>query len=110
MRLKCMCACSPCEKLRPLLKPDPLAKKFPETISAAWSAEGMAMLWRTENEGMDFGAHNVSPVTIMNPWCLMSSTVGTQAKRIGNSFPEAHASDVPHLILINSGTNLLPAS
>ncbi len=45
----------------PMLQPDQLAKHFPTTLARAWSSKDMALLWRTENEGMDFAAHNVSP-------------------------------------------------
>ena len=50
--------CRPCEKLRPLLSADKAADQF-QTLTAAWSGETVALLQRTENEGMDFAAHNV---------------------------------------------------
>jgi len=52
--------CSPCGELYPLLKSDNLAKAFPLTLKYAWSRANLTMLWRTENEGMDFAAHNVT--------------------------------------------------
>lgn len=53
--------CRPCEKLRPLLTADPLLSRFSNVLSNAWSGRGLSLLWRLENEGMDFAAHNVSP-------------------------------------------------
>ena len=51
--------CAPCQALRPFLKEDPDYKRFPATLAGAWSVPGAALLQRTENEGMDFAAHNV---------------------------------------------------
>jgi hypothetical protein len=40
---------------------DALTEAFPLTLKDAWSSLNLTMLWRTENEGMDFAAHNVTP-------------------------------------------------
>ena len=55
--------CSPCQPLKPHLRPDAAAAKMPG-LRAGWSGEGLALLLRDQNEGMDFAAHNVRPVSI----------------------------------------------
>ena len=52
--------CSPCQPLKPHLRPDAAAAKMPG-LRAGWSGEGLALLLRDQNEGMDFAAHNVRP-------------------------------------------------
>ncbi|KAK9818280.1 hypothetical protein WJX72_010022 [[Myrmecia] bisecta] len=51
--------CSPCKVLLPAVKDDKLAAEMPQ-LTAAWSTEGLALLQRVQNEGMDFAAHNVT--------------------------------------------------
>lgn len=51
--------CSPCKALLPLVRDDEEASTLPQLIWGK-STDGLALLQRTENEGMDFAAHNVS--------------------------------------------------
>ena len=52
--------CSPCKQLLPsLVETHSGTRNFPE-ISQAWSVPGLTMLQRTQNEGMDFAAHNIT--------------------------------------------------
>ncbi|KAK9842595.1 hypothetical protein WJX81_008112 [Elliptochloris bilobata] len=51
--------CSPCQPMKPHLRPDAVASKMPG-LRGGWSGEGLALLLRKENEGMDFAAHNVT--------------------------------------------------
>ncbi len=53
-------ACAPCQALRPHLRTDAAAAQMPQ-LHSGWSGEGLALLMRSENEGMDFAAHNVRP-------------------------------------------------
>ena len=69
--------CRPCEKLRPLLSADKAADQF-QTLTAAWSGESVALLQRTENEGMDFAAHNVR--------CTAATLIYLQSCKIGKAF------------------------
>ena len=50
--------CRPCARLYPLLQeaPSPLLP----SLSAAYVGQGLAVLKRAENEGMDFAAHNIT--------------------------------------------------
>lgn len=50
--------CTPCKALLPLVRDDRDAATLPQ-ISWAKSTDGLALLQRTQNEGMDFAAHNV---------------------------------------------------
>ena len=52
--------CSPCQPLKPHLRPDAAAAQM-AGLRAGWSGEGLALLLRDQNEGMDFAAHNVRP-------------------------------------------------
>ncbi|PSC69296.1 hypothetical protein C2E20_7243 [Micractinium conductrix] len=49
--------CRPCSRLYPLLQEE--APLLP-SLSAVYEGEGVAVLKRTENEGMDFAAHNIT--------------------------------------------------
>ena len=60
--------CTPCSSLYPLVKEDPDAKKMPQLASGS-SRPGLAMLQRGVNEGMDFAAHNVSPLLNLHHIC-----------------------------------------
>ncbi len=53
-------ACTPCETLRTHLRLD-ASVQMPQ-LHSGWVGEGLALLTRRENVGMDFGAHNVRPV------------------------------------------------
>ncbi|KAL4854424.1 hypothetical protein ACK3TF_004779 [Chlorella vulgaris] len=49
--------CRPCSRLYPLLQEAP---PLLPTLSAVYAGEGVAVLKRAENEGMDFAAHNIT--------------------------------------------------
>lgn len=49
--------CRPCARLYPLLQEAP---PLLPSLSAAYAGEGLAVLKRAENEGMDFAAHNIT--------------------------------------------------
>ena len=67
--------CDPCTKLLPYLGKDNRYKNLPD-IKKAWSSADVALLERRENEGMDFAAHNVSPLPFDAP---ISSAKGSNA-------------------------------
>lgn len=50
--------CRPCARLYPLLSEAP-APSLP-SLDTEYTGRGLALLKRTENEGMDFAAHNVT--------------------------------------------------
>ena len=52
--------CTPCKSLSHAVVDDEAAAAVLPTTSAAWSGNGLLMLQRIENEGMDFAAHNVT--------------------------------------------------
>ena len=52
--------CTPCKALWPHLQPDAVASQMLQ-LRDGWSGEGLTVLQRSENEGMDFAAHNVCP-------------------------------------------------
>ena len=51
--------CRPCARLYPLLQEVPALLP---SLSAVYEGQGLAVLKRAENEGMDFAAHNI-PLT-----------------------------------------------
>ncbi|BDA51679.1 hypothetical protein COCOBI_19-2350 [Coccomyxa sp. Obi] len=51
-------ACTPCKALQPYLRQE--SRSRIQGVSEIWSTKGIVMLHRTENEGMDFAAHNVT--------------------------------------------------
>jgi len=53
-------ACTPCAGLARGLARLPVPPPLARTLTAAWGREGLTLLRRAENEGMDFGAHNAS--------------------------------------------------
>ena len=53
-------SCSPCGVLRSFLKKVHVPRLMQRSVSEAQSGEHITLLQRIENEGMDFGAHNVS--------------------------------------------------
>lgn len=83
--------CSPCQPLKPHLRADAAAAKMPG-LRAGWSGEGLALLLRDQNEGMDFAAHNVrptfDPLTPLTRACLSlqpKSTSGADASKTAES-------------------------
>ena len=52
--------CTPCKSLSHVVVKDEAAAAVLPTTSAAWTGNGLLMLQRRENEGMDFAAHNVT--------------------------------------------------
>lgn len=53
--------CTPCKSLHHIVNDDEKAAAvMPASVSAAWSSPGLTMFQRTENQGMDFAAHNVT--------------------------------------------------
>lgn len=50
--------CEPCKPLLKILKEDVRSRRFPE-LKWIYSHPALYLLWRRENEGMDFAAHNV---------------------------------------------------
>lgn len=51
-------ACTPCQALRPYLQRE--SRSRIQGVSEIWSNRDIVMLHRSENEGMDFAAHNVN--------------------------------------------------
>lgn len=49
--------CRPCARLYPLLQEAP---PLLPSLSAVYEGQGVAVLKRAENEGMDFAAHNIT--------------------------------------------------
>ncbi len=58
-------ACTPCKALR-LYKWHKRRSRI-QGVSEVWSRNNIVMLYRRENEGMDFAAHNVSPLVTAYP-------------------------------------------
>jgi hypothetical protein len=52
--------CTPCNSLLGLVSEDRAAAEALPAVSAAWSGNGLTMLQRKQNQGMDFAAHNVT--------------------------------------------------
>jgi hypothetical protein len=49
--------CRPCARLYPLLQEAP---PLLPSLSTVYAGEGLSVLKRVENEGMDFAAHNIT--------------------------------------------------
>ncbi|PRW33169.1 hypothetical protein C2E21_7839 [Chlorella sorokiniana] len=52
--------CRPCSRLYPLMQESASPLLPPSVLTAEYKGDGLALLKRTENEGMDFAAHNVT--------------------------------------------------
>lgn len=67
-------ACTPCKALQPYLRQE--SRSRVQGVSEIWSNKGIVMLHRSENEGMDFAAHNVHPPPHYVSWgVLMNETL-----------------------------------
>jgi hypothetical protein len=51
--------CTPCQKLLPKLTFEPAFDDPSEEVTKVWTGNGITVLQRARNEGMDFAAHNV---------------------------------------------------
>jgi hypothetical protein len=71
-------SCRPCSLLQPYVTLDARSSLMPG-VASSYSGTGITLLQRTENEGMDFAAHNVRPPCAC-PWrlpnaCIWQTTV-----------------------------------
>ena len=58
-------SCSPCSLLQPYVPHDTRSSLMPG-VASSYSGTGITLLHRTENEGMDFAAHNVRVTLCMS--------------------------------------------